>query len=192
VAGTVEISPCQARRLALLGQGLAGSALPDVTAVVARLGAVQRDPTAAVAPTEEPVLWSRLGDYDRQELDRDLYRERTLVDYWVHVVPANGLPLHAVSMRRYPRGDSARARYLRTWLRDNQRFRRYVLAEIKRRGPVRSGDLDDRAEVPWQTGGWNDGKSLGRMLDALWFGGKIAVVGRSSTSRRSGVVTATS
>ena len=129
------------------------------------------------------MLWSRLGNYDRQELHRLLYDERTLVDHWVHIVAARELPLHAASMRRYPRANSARARYLRKWMRDNARFRRYVMTEIKRRGPVRSRDLEDRAEVPWQTGGWNDGKSLGRMLDALWFSGKIAVVGRRGRER---------
>lgn len=86
-------------------------------------------------------------------------------------------------MRRHPRGNSARARYIRKWLRDNSQFRRYVLSEIGRRGPLRSRELEDRAAVPWQTGGWNDGKSLGRMLDALWFGGKIAVVGRRGRER---------
>jgi uncharacterized protein len=129
------------------------------------------------------VLWSRLGDYERDELHRLLYEERTLVDYWVHIVSARELPLHVPSMRRYPRGHAARARYLRAWLRDNARFRRYVLREIERRCPLRSRDLEDRAVVPWRTGGWNDGKSLGRMLDALWFGAKIAVVGRLGRER---------
>lgn len=172
-----------ARRLALLAQGLAGERLPGVMAVVGRLGAVQRDPTGVVAPTEELVVWSRLGAYDRGQLDQLLYGERALVDYWVHIVPAADLPLHYGSMRRYPHGASARARYLRTWLRDNRRFRRYVLSEITRRGPLRSRDLEDRAEVPWRTGGWNDGKSLGRMLDALWFAGKLAIVGRHGRER---------
>ena len=62
-------------------------------------------------------------------------------------------------------------------------FRRYVLREIRRRGPLLSRDLDDRAAVPWQTGGWNDGKSVGRMLDILWFRGEIAIAGREGNER---------
>ncbi len=183
MAGVPEITVRAARRLALLGQGLAGSRPAGVMDVIGDLGAIQRDPTAAVAPTEELVLWSRLGGYDRSELGRLLYDERALVDYWVHIVATADLPVHFGSMRRYPRGSSARARYVREWLRSNSRFRRYVVREIAQRGPLRSRDLEDRAEVPWQTGGWNDGRSLGRMLDALWFGGKLAIVGRHGRER---------
>ena len=37
--------------------------------------------------------------------------------------------------------------------------------------------------MPWQTGGWNDGKNVARMLDALWFAGRIAIVGRQGRER---------
>jgi len=167
----------------LLGQLLAGPAPAGVGAVVRRLGAVQRDPIAAVAPTEYVVLWSRLGEYDRAELDRLLYEERALAEYWVHIVPADELALHRPTMRRHPGGTSARARYTREWLAANAGFRRYVLAELRRRGPLRSRDLEDRAAVPWQTGGWNDGKNLARMLDTLWFAGQITIVGREGRER---------
>ena len=53
----------------------------------------------------------------------------------------------------------------------NAGFRRYVLRELRRRGPLRSRDLEDRAAVPWRSGGWNDGKNLGRMLEFLWMSG---------------------
>src|SRR5207249_3017519 len=62
-------------------------------------------------------------------------------------------------------------------------FRRYVLQRLRRAGPLRSRDLDDRAAMPWRTGGWNDGKNLSRMLELLWFRGDIAVVGREGTER---------
>jgi uncharacterized protein YcaQ len=37
--------------------------------------------------------------------------------------------------------------------------------------------------VPWRTGGWNDGKNVGRLLDALWAVGAIAIVGRDGAQR---------
>jgi uncharacterized protein YcaQ len=58
-----------------------------------------------------------------------------------------------------------------------------VLDELRHRGPLMSRDFDDRAEVPWQTGGWNDGKSVTMMLERLWFRGKIATVGREGQQR---------
>ncbi len=153
--------------------------------VVEQLGRVQRDPTSAVAPTEHLVMFSRLGSaYSPELLDQLLFQDRRLFEYWAYVLPIDHLPLHTPTMRRYPRGDSARARYVRKWLVQNAAFRKYVLGELRRRGPLRSRDLEDRAAVPWSTGGWNDGKSLGRMLDVLWFGGRIAVVGREGRERR--------
>ena len=95
---TLTLDREQARRLAVLGQLLAGPAPDGIPAVVERLGAVQRDPTAAVAPTEYIVLWSRLGDYDRADLDRLLYEEQELADYWVHIVPSRQLGLQRPTM----------------------------------------------------------------------------------------------
>jgi hypothetical protein len=86
-------------------------------------------------------------------------------------------------MRRYPRGDLARARYIREWLAANAAFRRYVLRELRRRGPLRSRDLEDHSTLPWRTGGWNDGKGLARLLDILWFRGEITIVGRDGNER---------
>ena len=35
----------------------------------------------------------------------------------------------------------------------NSSFRRYVLRELRRRGPLLSREQEDRAELPWKTGG---------------------------------------
>ncbi len=150
---------------------------------VERLGRLQMDPTSAVARSEQLVLWSRLGAYDVDELRRLLWDERRLFEFWAFIVPTSDYAIHRETMRRFPRGDNARARYSREWVAANAGFRRYVLRELRRRGPLLSRDLEDRAEVPWKTGGWNDGKSLGRMLDQLWSSGEIAIVGRQGNQR---------
>lgn len=151
--------------------------------VLDRLGRLQMDPTNAVARSEHLVLWSRLGPYDVDELRGLLWDERRLFEFWAFIVPTSDYGIHRETMRRYPRGDAARARYVREWLAANAAFQRYVLRELRRRGPLRSRDLEDRAAVPWRTGGWNDGKSLGRMLDVLWSRGDIAIVGRQGSER---------
>ena len=151
--------------------------------VVEYLGGLQMDPTAAVARAEHLVLWSRLGAYDVDELRRLLFETQELFEYRAFIVPMSDFAIHRESMRRYPRGDLARARYIREWLRANAGFRRYVLRELRRRGPLRSRELEDRAAVPWSTGGWNDAKSLGRMLELLALGGRIAIVGRDGNER---------
>ena len=178
----IDLSLPDARRLAVSAQLLDGRAPDTVTGVVQALGAVQVDPVSSVARAERMVLFSRLGPYDVSELAAALDRSE-LFEYWAHIVPTADYGVHRESMRRYPRGDGARARYVREWLGANAAFRSYVLRELRRRGPLLSRDLEDRSAVQWRTGGWNDGKGLGRMLDILWFRGEIAIVGREGSER---------
>ena len=48
---------------------------------VRRLGFLQIDPISTVAPPQYLVLWSRLGPFDRRELDRLIWQERKLVEW---------------------------------------------------------------------------------------------------------------
>jgi uncharacterized protein len=178
----IELSLPEARRVAVAAQLLHGNAPTTVTDVVRALGSVQVEPVSSVARAEQMVLFSRLGPYDVAQLDVALATGE-LYEYWAHIVPTSDYGIHRATMRRYPRGDAARSRYVREWLGANAAFRRYVLRELRRRGPLRSRDLEDRAAVPWKTGGWNDGKGVGRMLDILWFGGEITIVGREGNER---------
>ncbi len=174
----------EARRLAILGTMLAGPRPGSVLEVVKRLGRVQVDPTAVVARAEQLTLWSRYGTYDRDELRRLLEDEpRQLFEYNAYLVPTADLPLHRPAMARFPRPEYSRGRYIREWLADNASFRAYILDELRGRGPLLSRDLDDRAVVPWRSGGWNDGKNLGQMLDCLWRAGDIAISRRDGTQR---------
>ena len=184
VSDPVRLSLTDARRLAILGQALAGDRPRSVVEVVERLGRVQVDPTAVVERAERLQLWSRLGAYDRDELRRALEEPpRQLFEYFAFLIPVADLPLHLPAMHRYPRPEYSRGRYIKEWLADNAAFRAYLLQELKTRGPLLSRDLDDRAEVPWRTGGWNDGKNLGRMLEILWNAGEIAISRREGSQR---------
>ncbi|HEY8178520.1 MAG TPA: crosslink repair DNA glycosylase YcaQ family protein, partial [Candidatus Limnocylindria bacterium] len=161
-----RLSLQDARRLTIIANQLAGPRPSTLLEVVERLCRVQLDPTSAVERAERLTLWSRFGAYDRDDLRRLLEESpRQLFEYRAFLVPLSDLPLQRPAMLRYPRNDYGRGNYVGEWLRDNAGFREYVLDELRRRGPLLSRDLDDRAEVPWQTGGWNDGKNLGRMLE---------------------------
>jgi hypothetical protein len=173
----------EARRLAIMGQLLAEPRPASVLEVVERLGKVQVDPTAVVERAERLTLWSRLGTYDVDELRRLLEESRELFEYGAHLIPTTDLALHRPVMRRFPRPEYTRGRYEAEWLRDNAGFRAYIVSELRSRGPLLSRDLDDRAEVPWRTGGWNDGKNLSRMLELLWKAGEIAISRREGSQR---------
>ena len=179
-----RLSLQDARRLTILSNQLAGPRPGSLLEAVERLTRVQVDPTAVVDRAERLTLFSRVGPFDREGLRLMLEQPpRQLFEYRAHLVPVSDMPLQRPAMRRYPREDYARGSYVAEWLRDNAGFRAYILDEILRRGPLMSRDLDDRAEVPWQTGGWNDGKNTGRMLEILWNAGEIAISRREGTQR---------
>jgi uncharacterized protein len=181
----VRLSRRRARQIAVTGQLLDAGPRGSIVDTVRALGEVQMDPTSAVARTEHLVLWSRLGSRFRiTELERLLWQERALFEYWAHILPTSDLPIHRISMRRYPQGDGSRRVYVRNWLEANEAFRRYVLRELRRRGPLRARDLEDRAAEGWRTGGWNDeGQSVPMLLDILWHQGRVMIVGRDGQQR---------
>ena len=172
-----------ARRIAVRSQFLDGSA-HGVLETVRRLGFLQLDPIATVAPPQQLVLWSRLGDHDPTELDRLLWEERSLVEYDAFVYPIESLPLLQARMRRNRRS-TARAgdRWRREFMQQNAAFRRYVLRELERRGPLLSRELEDRATDGRQAHRWWGTRYVGRMLETLHVFGEVAVVGRRGRQR---------
>jgi uncharacterized protein len=181
----VRLSRPRARRIAVTAQLLDAPRRSSILDTVRALGEVQMDPTSAVARTEHLVLWSRLGSRFRvAELEGLLWQERALFEYWAHILPTSDLAIHRISMRRYPQGDASRRVYVRDWLRANDAFRRYVLRELRRRGPLRARDLENRAAEGWRTGGWNDeGQHVPMLLEILWNQGKVMIVGRDGQQR---------
>ena len=150
---------------------------------VSGLGSVQIDPTNAVARAEHLVLWSRLGaGYRPDDLAR-LIAERSLFEYRAFVYPAADFPLHRPRMEAWPHGETAFARRAREWLRVNASFRDHVVAELEANGPLRSRDLDDRAQVSWSSRGWTNDRNVTQMLEFLAARGEVAVAGREGSQR---------
>ena len=176
----VEVSVEEARRIAVRSQLLDGSAA-DALDTVRRLGFLQLDPISTVAPPQHLVLWSRLGGrYDRAELDRLLWEERSLVEWNAYLWPAEDLPLLKARMRRT---DRPLDRRLIAFLKENAAYRRYVLRELERRGPLLSREIEDHEPSGREAHRWWGERKMGLLLGVLNARGEVAVVGRRGKQR---------
>jgi uncharacterized protein YcaQ len=178
---STAVSLAQARRIAVRAQALDGSAA-GILDTVRRLGFLQIDPIATVATPQHLVLWSRLGPFDVAELDRLLWNERRLFEWGAFIRPIEDYPLIVARMRRR-RGKYAWERRGTEFLQKNAAFRRYVLRELERRGPLLSRELGDASVRTWQSGGWYGTRNVTVMLELLEGRGQVAIVGRRSGHR---------
>jgi len=184
VVGMKIVSLEQARRVAVRAQLLDGSAT-SLLDTVRRLGFLQIDPISTVAPPQYLVPWSRLGPYDPAELDRLLWDERKLFEWNAYIWPIEDLPIAQARMRRRARSN----RY--TWerrgnefLKTNQAFKRYVLRELERSGPLLSRELEDRsAKNREEAHRWYGSRQVGQMLGILHGRGVVAIAGRRGGQR---------
>lgn len=174
-----EVSVEEARRIAVRAQLLDGSAT-DVLGTVRRLGFLQLDPISTVAPPQQLVLWSRLGPFDRGELDRLLWEERKLVEWDAYLWPIEDLPLLKARMRRRDRPLDLR---IIAYLQENASYRRYVLRELERRGPLLSREIEDHKPSGREAHSWWGERKMGLMLGLLNQRGEVAVVGRRGRQR---------
>src|SRR5260221_4947068 len=172
----VRLTLQRARQLAVAGQLLDARRPKGIVDVVNRLGFLQMDPTAPGARTEHLVLWSRLGNtFKPAQLARKTYVEHELFEYRAFLYPTGDFPLYQRAISTWTEGRSRTK--AREWIAANAAFRRYLLSELKRRGPLRSRDLEDRAVVRWPSSGWTDGRNTGQMLALLGARGEVGEAG---------------
>jgi uncharacterized protein len=179
MAGGVPVSLQDARRIAVRAQALDGRA-NGVLETVRRLGFLQLDPISSVAPPQHLVLWSRLGPIDTTELDTLLWETRQLVEWDAFLYPTEDLPILRAFMRRRDRPLDLR---IIAWLKEHAAFRRHVLKEIRKRGPLLSREIEDAPSHEREEHRWWGQRKMGLMLKCLSARGEVAVVGRRGKQR---------
>jgi len=177
-----DVTTAEARRIAVRAQLLDGSA-KDVLSTVRHLGRLQIDPISTVAPPQYLVLWSRLGPYDRAELDRLLFEQKKLFEWNAFIYPIDDLPLIRALMRA-PWGHLKRHEWAREFMKEQSGLRRYILRELERDGPLPSRELEHHAaRFKETTVWWGTRAHMMWMLELLQDRGRIAVAGRDKGQR---------
>ena len=180
----------EARRIALAAQGLAkrpATPLRGPAAVhraIARIGLVQIDSVNVLVRSHYLPLFSRLGPYPRELLDRAAYAgtRRRLFEYWGHeasLLPVEHQPLLRWRMERARRGQGVWGRLAR-FGRERRDFIEAVLAQVRTRGPLSASELEEGGRARGSWWGWSHGKEA---LEWLFWAGEVTTAARRNFER---------
>jgi uncharacterized protein YcaQ len=180
-----RLSRQEARRVAVRAQLLATPRPTDLLETVRGLTMLQLEPTSAIAPSADLVLWSRLGSaYEPQDL-RDAADELSLIELRGFLRPAQDVALYRADMAAWPGGPDApgwRHAHAR-WVEANRAFRLDLIDRLRRDGPLPTSELPDTCVVPWKSSGWNNNRNVRMMLDLLVQRGEVAAAGGRGKDR---------
>ena len=148
---------------------------------VEHLGYLQLDPTNVVARNHLLVLWSRLGRYDRADLDRLLWTDKALYETISFILPTSDRPLHEVRTRAIRLGfdPASRTGRMHKWIKKNDLLRRDVIARLRKHGSLPLTAFEDRATHSWTSSGWTSERNVSQMLMFLMRLGEVSVGGRA-------------
>jgi uncharacterized protein YcaQ len=183
-----RLSITEARRLALAAQGFADApaasppAADDIARVICRLGLLQLDFVNVLVPAHYLVVYSRLGAYDRQILDRLVYGNGMFTEQWAHeasIVPIEAWPLlrfRRDAFRPYPGSPISQYRKKIKYLSE-------VIEIINKKGAVTASDLPAVKGPKRKPGDWH--RSVARSALEHHFGsGRLAVARRLPNFQR--------
>jgi uncharacterized protein YcaQ len=190
-AAVRTIDLATARRFAIATQRLSGvaprSSPARVLEVARAIRCVQLDPISVVARSPLLVLRSRLDGFDPKHLDRLLWRDRSLFEYWAHaasIVLTEDYGIHRLLMRTYARNDDGWGKRFVGWVERNDALRRSILRDLRRRGALRLRDfVDNPVSDSWVSTGWTRDRNVDQMIRYLWVRGRVMVALRRGVEK---------
>lgn len=188
------ISVEQARRIAVRAQLL--DAPPserdagDLPEVVAHLTLLPLNPADIVCPSAEQIAQTRIPGLRYDDVRRAVEVDLGLVDHLGphrHPMEAWAIALRATAdlpwLMAIGRAPDALHASSRRWLDANAGFRDRVLQQLREDGPLPQAEIDDAADVPYASSGWNTDRNVAMMLELLQIRGEVVVAERRGTAR---------
>lgn len=179
----------QVRRIALAAQGFADRApgtdvqRRHINRVLARIGLLQIDSVNVAVRAHYMPVFSRLGPYPAEILDRaSARRPRALFEYWAHeasLLPVDTQPLLRWRMARAAAGKGIYGGLARFGA-ERRDFIDRVLAEVAACGPLAASDFDGHAG----TGGWWGWSDIKHALEWLFWAGFVTAHSRKPSFER--------
>lgn len=188
------ITAAQARRVAVAAQGF-GEAKPagavtraHLKRLIARIQVLQLDSVSVAVRAHYAPVFSRLGPYDRDLLDRAAWSHsarspRLLVEYWAHeaaLMAVDDWPLMRWRMAEYEHG-----RWGRDIVKRNGKLAEDIVAAITELGPATAGQIEAHleSEPRGRKGPWWDRSDTKWVAEALWASGVLTTATRIGFAR---------
>ncbi len=189
----LKLSLARARRIALAAQGF-GRPRPvrppstnQIAALISRLGVLQLDSVNVFSRAHYMPVFSRLGPYDRDRLDRLAGHgngsiDRRLIEYWAHEASLIPIELHPLFRWRMNNVDREAWGSIARIIHEQPELVSETLALVAAQGPIRARDTGAVRPPPREGHMWNwhEGKVA---LEHLFFTGQVAAARRVNFER---------
>lgn len=189
---TQRLSVAQARRIAVAAQGFTDAkptgpvTRAHLKRLMARIQVLQLDSVSVAVRAHYAPVFSRLGPYDRDVLDRAAWGPRSarlLAEYWVHeaaLVTVDDWPLLRWRMRQYRHG-----RWGTHIVKENPQLVDDVVAAVAELGPSTAGQIEAHlaAEPRRKKGTWWTRSDTKWVAEALFAAGVLTTATRVGFAR---------
>ncbi|WP_059020473.1 crosslink repair DNA glycosylase YcaQ family protein [Mycobacterium sp. M26] len=184
----------QARRVAVAAQGLAEPpprgpvTRAHLRRLISRIQVLQLDSVSVAVRAHYAPVFSRLGPYDRDVLDKAAWSHsarspRLLVEYWAHeaaLLAVEDWPLMRWRMREYVHG-----RWGTEIVKKNARLADDIVAALAEHGPCTAGQIEAHleSEPRGRKGPWWDRSDTKWVAEALFASGVLTTAHRVGFAR---------
>jgi uncharacterized protein YcaQ len=185
-----SLSLAQARRITLAAQGFTdpkpGGAtdLRHLRRVLRRLHLIQMDSVNVLQRAHFMPLYSRLGPYPVELLERAAYRKpRELFEFWGHEASLITTDLQPLFRWRMDRAVDFAWGGVRRLATEQPGLIARVLDEVRRRGPITAAQIEDDTPRTKDHWGWN-WSATKHALEWLFYTGQITAADRTTSFAR--------
>lgn len=190
----MKLTAGQARRVAVAAQGFHEAAprgpvnRAHLRRLISRIQVLQLDSVSVAVRAHYAPVFSRLGPYDRDVVDRAAWSHsarspRLLVEYWAHeaaLMAVDDWPLLRWRMREYSDG-----RWGKEIVKKNPRLADDIVAAVAELGPSTAGQIEAHleSEPRGRKGPWWDRSETKWVAEALWSAGVLTTATRVGFAR---------
>jgi hypothetical protein len=190
MAPTDTLSVAQARRIALAAQGFTDPKPVGVTdlrhlrRVLRRLHLIQMDSVNVLQRAHFMPLYSRLGPYPVELIERAAYRRpRELFEFWGHEASLIGTELQPLFRWRMARAADFAWGNMRRIASEQPDLIAWVLDEVRDRGPITAAEIEHDAPRRKDHWGWN-WSVVKQALEWLFYTGQVTAAERTTSFAR--------